>query len=138
MIKDWNAHSMHMDFSNINVPSGQPSDIDMLYIVPDWVDEQLGGFLIVGEIKNELGTYDDEQRRLHKTLIDNNKVGGAILYITHNKTWQDGDKTVDVGTCKVNEYYYKGAWHQPKEYTIVNEAIPKLLAWEREARYGIC
>lgn len=118
-----------MDFSNVEVPTGRPSDIDMFWVVPDWVSE-LGGYLILGEIKHETGVFTDEQRGLYKTIIDNNKVGGTAFFITHNKRWQDGDKFVDVGSCKVKEFYFRGTWRQPKTYTTVNEMIHKVLAYE--------
>lgn len=128
MIRDWNAHNLLMDFESVEVPSGRPSDIDMFYIVPQWLEA--GGFLILGEIKNEQGRFNDDQRGLYEQLINSHKEGGAILYITHNKRWQDGDKKVEVGNCKVEQYFYKGKWRQPKKYSTVNEMIMNILDYE--------
>lgn len=138
MIKDWKAHDLHMDFSNVCTPLGKPSDIDMFYIVPDYVDEVIAGFVIFGEIKNENGTFTDDQARLYISLIKELKHNGALLYITHDKTWQSGAESVDIANCKVEKYYYNNAWIIPKKYTTVNEAITKLLAFERESKYDIC
>lgn len=130
MIKDWNAYNLRMDFSNVEVPTGRPSDLDFFWVFPEWLDEDMGGYIILGEIKNESGHFTDEQRHLYEGIIDNNKRGGTALYITHNKMWQDGDKTVDVSSCQVREYYFRGKWRQPKSYTTVNEMIHKVLAFE--------
>lgn len=118
MIRDWKEHSLKMDFSNIETPVGRPSDIDLWYI-----DR---GFLIIGEIKNAKGTFTDGQRHLLQKLIDNHKGGGIILYITHNRDVHQGDTFVDVSQCKVAEYYWRGQWRTPRQYTTVNDAFKKL------------
>jgi len=120
MIKDWDEHNLHMDFSHIDTAQGHPSDVDMWYITPT-------NFLIVGEIKNERGTFTDAQRRLLKKLIDHHKGNGTILYITHNKDVHRGDRIVDVSRCVVKEYYWNGKWRTPKKPTTVNEAFQKFL-----------
>ena len=109
-----------MDFSNIEVPVGRPSDVDLWYI-------DKSGFLIIGEIKNAKGTFTDGQRYLLQRLIDNHKGGGTILYITHHRDVHRGDTIVDVSQCKVSEYYWNGKWRTPKQYTTVNDAFKKLL-----------
>lgn len=131
MIKDWNAHNLWMDFSNVDVPSGRPSDIDFFYIVPEWI-EYVGGFLILGEIKNSQGRFTDEQRRLYIQLINNHKQGGVLFYITHNKMWQDGDRKVDVAYCQVEQYYYHNMWRTPKQYSTVNDMIRNIINYERQ------
>ena len=108
-----------MDFSNISTKYGRPSDIDMWYIADN--------FLIIGEIKNEKGTFTDGQRNLLKKLIDNHKGGGTVLFITHDKDVHRGDRFVDVSRCQVAEYYWHGKWYVPKKPTTVNEAFTKLL-----------
>lgn len=120
MIRNWQEHGLHMDFSNIEVPQGRPSDVDMWYI-------DKSGFLIIGEIKNAMGTFTDGQRFLLQKLVDSHKGGGTILYITHHKDVHKGDTFVDVASCKVEEYYWNGKWRKPRSYTTVNEAIRKLL-----------
>lgn len=50
MIRDWNEHSLHMDFSNIETSPGKPSDVDMWYI-------SKSNFLIIGEIKKQPRWY---------------------------------------------------------------------------------
>lgn len=120
MIRNWDEHRLNMDFQNIETPSGKPSDIDLWYIAHN-------NFLIIGEIKNAKGTFNDGQKALLKRLIDNHKGGGTILYITHDKFVQNGDRTVDVAQCKVSEYYWQGKWRTPRQPTTVNEAFKKLL-----------
>ena len=120
MIRNWEEHGLHMDFSNIRVPQGRPSDVDLWYI-------DRSGFLIIGEIKNAKGTFTDAQKYLLAKLVDNHKGGGTILYITHHRDVHQGDTIVDVSRCKVEEYYWHGKWIKPKQYTTVNEAFDKLL-----------
>ena len=120
MIRSWAEHQLNMDFSHIDTPCGKPSDVDMWYISKN-------NFLIIGEIKNEMGYFTDGQRHLLAKLIDNHKGGGTILYITHDKDVHVGDRTVDVSRCQVAEYYWHGKWHVPKQPTTVNEAFTKLL-----------
>ena len=119
MIRDWEEHNLHMDFSNINTSPGKPSDVDMWYI-------SKANFLIIGEIKNAKGTFTQGQKYLLTRLIDNHKGGGAILYITHNKDVHKGDKFVDVSKCQVTEYYWQGKWRTPRKPTTVNEAFKVL------------
>lgn len=119
MIRDWQEHSLYMDFSNIETPQGRPSDIDMWYITTN-------GFLIIGEIKNRKGTFTDGQKALLKKIVDRHKGGGTVLYITHNKDVHIGDSMVDVSKCQVSEYYWNGEWIKPREYTTVNDAFKKL------------
>lgn len=109
-----------MDFSNINTPHGKPSDVDMWYISKN-------NFLIVGEIKNAKGTFTDAQKYLLAKLVDGNKNGGTVLYITHDKDVHKGDTLVDVAQCQVAEYYWQGKWRTPRKPITVNEAFAKLL-----------
>lgn len=126
MINNWKHHELYMDFSNINVYPGRPSDIDMFYIGKH-------NFLIIGEIKNgELCELKEGQRNLLERLINNWKYDGVILYITHDKMVENGDRKVDVSKCKVEEYYYKGKWRIPKQYTEVQNAFDKLINKTKE------
>ena len=109
-----------MDFSNIKVPQGRPSDIDMWYL-------DRSGFLIIGELKDAKGTFTDAQRYVLKKVIDSHKGGGTILYIVHHKDVHQGDKIVDVSRCKVEEYYWHGKWVKPKTYPTVQDAFNALL-----------
>ena len=118
MIKNWAQHGLHMDFSNMNYGKGQPSDIDMFYIGKD-------NTLILGEIKNERGTFSDYQRNLLKTIADNYKNNAIIIYINHDKRVENGDKIVDISLCEVKEIYYKDEkkWRMPKHITYVGDII---------------
>ena len=118
MIKNWEYHSLRMDYSSMYKGNHHPSDIDMFYIGRD-------KFLIIGEIKNERGELKDGQRHILETLLNGWKADGVILYITHDKYAQNGDTTVDVPECYVNEIYYKvlGEWTKPKRPTKVKEVI---------------
>jgi len=107
MIKNWNYHNLYMDYSSYTESNDHPSDIDMFYIGEN-------NFLIVGEIKNELGKLIGGQRKLYEKLIDGWKYDGIALFIVHNKYVQNGDKKVDVPNCKVREYYYNGKWYKTK------------------------
>ena len=120
MIRSWAEHQLNMDFSNIETPQGKPSDIDMWYISKT-------NFLIIGEIKNEMGYFTDSQKWLLAKLIDNHRGGGTILYITHDKDVHKGDRLVDVSKCQVAEYYWHGKWYVPRQPITVNEAFAKLL-----------
>lgn len=118
MIKDWDFHDLRMDFSSMYEGSNHPSDIDMFYIGRDH-------FLIIGEIKNERGHLKDGQRRILEKLINGWKDDGMVLYITHDKYVQNGDREVDVSECYVKEIYYKKTrrWTEPRKPTKVKEVI---------------
>lgn len=117
-IKNWDYHSLYMDFSSMFDGNDHPSDIDMMYIGKD-------DFLILGEIKNEKGILQLGQRHLLEDLIKGWHKDGMILYITHNQYWQHGAKSVDVSECQVKEIFYKayGKWTLPKRETKVREII---------------
>lgn len=118
MIKNWDYHELHMDFSSMYDGGDHPSDIDMFYICKD-------NTLIIGEIKNAKGTFTDGQRRLLARVLNCHKYDAVGLYITHDKFVQNGDKEVDVSKCKVQEVYLKceGFWRQPKKIVIVKEIL---------------
>lgn len=117
MIKNWDHHDLHMDFSSMYQGKNHPSDIDMVYIGKD-------KFLIVGEIKNEQGRLTDGQRRLLQTFVDGWEAKGIAIYITHDKYVQYGDTDVNVAECYVQEIYYKGrGWTHPKRRTTVRDII---------------
>ena len=124
MIKNWNYHNLYMDYSSYTKDNDHPSDIDMFYIGKN-------NFLIVGEIKNELGKLIGGQRKLYEKLINGWKYDGIALFIVHNKYVQNGDKKVDVPNCKVREYYYNGKWHKPKEEIRVKDILDTYLKKEK-------
>ena len=105
-----------MDFSRVGVVC---SDIDLFHVTPT-------GFLVIGEIKNRKGEFKAGQRRLLSNLVNANKHGGTVLYITHDRDVHSGDKLVDISECLVEEYYWKGEWRIPNELTTVKEAMKKL------------
>ena len=118
MINNWDYHALHMDFSSMYEGKDHPSDIDMFYLCSD-------NTLIIGEIKNVMGTFNKGQRYLMERLIRQHNGDGVALYIIHNKRVQDGDKVVDVSRCQIQEMYLKkeGAWRFPKHATTVKEVI---------------
>ena len=120
MIKDWNRARLGMDFSGMYMEGkGVPSDIDMFYLCSD-------GTLILGEIKNECGTFTQGQKRLYETIANNYKNNVVIIFIVHDKYVEKGDTIVDVANCKVREYYWKGNWFTPRNITLVKDVVNKL------------
>ena len=116
MIRDWSEHQLNMDFSHIGVVC---SDIDLLHITPK-------GFLVIGEIKNHKGEFKQGQKSLLSKLVDANKNGGTVLYITHDSDVHRGDDIVDISECLVEEYYWKGEWITPYRFTTVKDAMKRL------------
>lgn len=105
-----------MDLSKIGVVC---SDIDLIHITKK-------NRLIIGEIKNAKGTFNIGQKRLLSKIIDAHKGGGAVLYITHNRDVHQGDKTVNIADCLVEEYYWGGEWIIPCKFITVGDAMNKL------------
>ena len=105
-----------MDYSHICVVC---SDIDLFHVTPT-------GFLVIGEIKNCKGEFKSGQRRLLSNLVDANKNGGTVLYITHDRDVHKGAEIVDVSQCLVEEYYWKGEWITPYKFITVDDAMRKL------------
>ena len=118
MIDNWNYHSLHMDFSSSFPDSNHPSDIDMFYLTPD-------GDLVLGEIKNQRGILRPGQRHILERLAEGWGRDAIVLYITHDKFYQNGDRRVDVGSCLVKQIYYKTKhdWRTPREPTTVRQVI---------------
>lgn len=117
MIKNWQHFDLHPDFQNIKCSVGKPSDVDMFYMTKD-------KFLIIGEFKNaDMGKLGTKQKEMFETFIDDYKNGGIVIYATHHKTIEQGATEYDASQCQVEQYYYKGNWHTPKKYTIVQDII---------------
>lgn len=112
MINDWKQHELYMSFEGM---TPHPSDIDLFVLK--------GNTLIIGEIKNERGTFKDGQRALLAKLVDGWKYKAILIYIVHKNYVQNGDTQVDVANCEVKEYYYKGKWRKPREYTTVKMVV---------------
>lgn len=109
MIKNYFRHDLSMDFSQIETPYRQPSDIDLFYIGKTYA--------IFGEIKNQSGEFTEKQRNLYEGLANSMPYKDVlVLYITHDKRVEDGYKIVDVSSCYVEEYYYKPKWEKGKKY----------------------
>lgn len=104
MIRNWKQKQLNIDYSRLNFGRGQPSDIDFMYRGRNHI-------LLLGEIKNERGTFTDWQRKMYEDIADNYKGHCIILYITHNKRVEDGDTEVDLSEAIVREMYYNGSWH---------------------------
>ena len=105
-----------MDFSEIGVVC---SDVDLIHITKK-------NRLIIGEIKNAKGTFSAGQKRLLSGIVDAHKGGGAVLYITHDRDVHQGDKTVNIAECLVEEYYWGGEWVIPYRFITVRDALKKL------------
>lgn len=120
MIKNWNYKNLHLDYSSMYEGNNHPSDIDMFYLTRDET-------LILGEIKNESYNKDgwEKQKKVLQKVIDNYKKEALYLFIVHNKYVQKGDTKVDVPNCQVKEYYYKGKWRIPTEFTTVKKVLEK-------------
>lgn len=106
-----------------------PSDIDMFYLGRNRV-------LILGEIKNQDGELKKGQRAMLEKLVEGWRYDGIVLFITHNKYFQKGDRVVNVAECYVNEIYYKQIhkWKYPKRPTKVKEII-EYYKWEDRKRW---
>ena len=105
MIHNWLQKQLNIDYSQLNFGRGQPSDIDLIYYGRD-------NILILGEIKNERGTFTEHQKRLYEHIADNYRGKCLVLYITHNKRIEDGDTKVDLAEGIVREIYYNRKWHK--------------------------
>lgn len=118
MINNWNYHSLHMDFSSTFEGSNHPSDIDMFYLTDD-------GRLVLGEIKNRNGVLKQGQRNILERLAEGWAKDAIVLYITHNRFYQNGDREVDVGKCYVQQIYYKSIheWRKPRKPTTVRQVM---------------
>ena len=118
MIKNWDYHSLHMDYSSMYKGNHHPSDIDLLYLGK-------GKTLIIGEIKNERGMLKWGQRRLLESIINGWSGDGLILFITHDKYWQNGDRVVNVAECPVKEVFFKTEqeWRKPHRQITVKEVL---------------
>ena len=122
MIKSREYQALFMDYSSM-YGDKYPSDIDMVYLCND-------GFLILGEIKNIYGEFKPAQKNVYVTIMDTyNKggKGGMVLYIVHDKFVQYGDKVVDVPSCEVKKYYFKGKWHYPRQKLLVKDVLQKYM-----------
>lgn len=121
-IRNWNNHQVKLDFKNLRFGINQnkrPSDIDMFYLH--------GSTLILADGKNAVGEFSEGQRGLYKALIDGWKYEAIYFYFTHNAFQQNGDTEVDVASCLIQEYYYKGKWHKPRKPTTMHEALHKII-----------
>lgn len=121
-IRNWNNHQVKLDFKNLRFGPKQnkrPSDIDMFYLHRDT--------LILADGKNAVGTFSEGQKRLYQALIDGHRGGGYFFYFTHNAFQQNGDTSVDVAGCFIEEYYYKGQWRRPLKPTTMYEALHKII-----------
>jgi len=118
MINNWEYHSLYMDYSSMYSGTDHPSDIDLFYLGKD-------GVLILGEIKNERGELMRGQRKILELLADGWSKDAIVLFIQHDKYYQDGDRVVNVPDCEVKEIYYKSLheWRRPRKPTTVREII---------------
>lgn len=133
MIKNWQYHNLHMDFSSMFEGNDHPSDIDMFYMCKD-------GTMIVGEIKNERGQFTEGQRKLLTKCLNMHKGDAIGLYITHDKLVQNGDEVVDVSSCPVREIYTKKErkWRLPKRVVTVKEVLnyyKERAEWKTNMKY---
>lgn len=125
MIKHWEYKGLQMDFSSMYDDNNHPSDIDLFFMGKD---DDGNDILIIGEMKNKaFGHLSDGQRGLLEHFAKRYKDDCIILYITHKESYQNGDRVVDVGHCKVEEYYYSkyDKWFYPKYHTTVKDVIDR-------------
>ena len=118
-------YRLEMDFSSMYDDKNHPSDIDLFFLGKD---EEGNDILILGERKwRRKGLIFNGQKRLLEAFAKRYKDPCIILHITHNECWQNGDKSVDVGKCFVEEYYYSKIddWVIPQHYTTVKDVIDK-------------
>ena len=108
MIKSYQRQQLQMDFST-GMGNDHPSDIDLYYMA----NQNGQPVLVLGEIKNEHGTFSKGQRKVLQILADNFKHKAFIIYITHNKRVEEGATKVDVMNCPVSEIYADGKWQIP-------------------------
>ena len=119
MIRNWEEHDLHMDFTNLAIQGrGQPSDIDLFYMGRDKT-------LIIGEIKYRKGFFSDGQRYLLESVIKGYKYEAICLYIVHDHDIheENDSDSVDVAECEVREYFWHGHWRTPAHYTTVRDVI---------------
>jgi hypothetical protein len=127
MISDWNRQKLNIDFGNIKVPSGRPSDIDFYYVGHDYI--------IFAEIKNEVGQLKKGQKRLYEELADNLKHKTVyVYYMTHNKFVEKGDLSVDVAECVIKEYYDadRRVWVVPETTKTFQEVLDEIYSFHEE------
>lgn len=118
MIRNWEFHDLHMDFSKHYEDNDHPSDIDLFYLCRD-------GCLVLGEIKNIRDRLKHGQRKILELLAEGWEKDAVVLFIQHDKFYQYGDREVDVDCCPVKEIYYKSihGWRTPREPTTVRQVI---------------
>lgn len=128
-VRDWDEQRLGMNFENICVLC---SDIDMIHVTS-------GGKLVIGEIKNEQGVagwYKGGQRNMLTQIVDQHKLGGAVLFIVHDTDIHEVPENereklvVNVANCEVKEYYLNGKWFTPRRKTTVNEIMDLIEAKE--------
>lgn len=125
-IQNWNNFNVRLDFKNLRFGkenNKRPSDIDMFYIQKN--------ILIIADGKNERGELHSGQRWVYESLINGWDKGyknkGFFILFKHDSYQQNGDTTVDVADCEIDEYFFAGKWHLPKVPTIMLQAMKKIL-----------
>lgn len=118
-IKSWKQWGLYPDFKNI----GQPcSDIDFITIGKN--------YMLLAEIKNEHGTMYEGQKWVYEQFAKNHKTPVYILFVTHDKMIENGDKTFDMCETDVVEQYNNmdNEWVPPSRPVKFKE----YLAWLNE------
>lgn len=118
-------YRLEMDFSSMYDDKNHPSDIDLFFLGKD---EEGNDILILGERKwRRKGLIYNGQKNLLEEFARRYKSPCIILHITHNECYQNGDNTISIADCKVEEYYYSpiNEWVVPKYYTTVKEVIDR-------------
>jgi len=110
---------LYMDGEGLREANIPVSDLDFASLCDD-------GYLILCECKYQGYCMKGGQERLLTSIVDNNKVGGAVLEIWHNARVQDGAESVDVANCLVNRAYTQGKWYRFDEPLTVREAMLKI------------
>lgn len=132
MIKDWNRQKLEIDYHNIKVPSGKPSDIDFVYVEPHYRGN-FPRYAILAEIKNEIGEFTDFQRYLYSMyteLLEKAGVDVYTFYLNHHKYVEKGDTNVDASSdCIVKEVYDTKLheWCKISETLTFQQALDKII-----------
>lgn len=136
-IRNWKEKQVQMDFSSMYDGNNHPSDIDLFYLGKDKDGSEV---LIIGEMKFGDAIIKDGQRNLLEAFVESYNGTSIILYITHHADIYKGERVIDMGRCRVEQYYYRkpgkrGRWVIPKEPLTVKEVIDRYREVKSYGRY---
>lgn len=135
MIRDKKAKALLVDYSTLGQNGYPCSDIDAVHIENHYYEDEINGFVIFIEVKYEKGYFSGFQKDMYEHLCKNLMCGGATIFATHDKTWQNKDESIDLSTCQVREIFWDGKWHDRDNGETVLEVVRKMMTYERMRRY---